>query len=99
MSGMHTLETLRARREEILEIARRHKTSNVRVFGSIARGTADEESDVDLLFTTEPGCSLFNLGGLWHDLNEALGGKVDVATENGLKLRIRDRVLKQAVPL
>lgn len=95
-----TLEELRTRhREVIMTIATKYGASNVRVFGSVARGEADEKSDVDLLVDLEKGRSLFDLGGLWYDLNELLTCGVDVATEGCLKERIRPRVLREAVAL
>ena len=72
---------------------------NVQIFGSVARGEADEASDIDILVDLEPGHSLLDLGGLWSELNELLGRKVEVVTEKGLRERIRDRVLREAVPL
>ncbi|MFQ5846038.1 MAG: nucleotidyltransferase family protein [Candidatus Methylomirabilales bacterium] len=89
---------LKAKREEILRIASKHGARNVRVFGSVARGEADEASDIDLLVDLEPGRSLLDLGGLWSELNELLGRRVEVVTEKGLRERIRDRVLREAVP-
>jgi uncharacterized protein len=96
---MNTSELLREKREEILRIAARRGAHNVRLFGSVARGQNDSESDVDFLVDMEPGRSLLDLGGLWSDLNDLLGMKVDVVTEKGLRKRIRERVLKEAVPL
>jgi uncharacterized protein len=93
------IEELRARREEILRVAARRGALHVRVFGSIARGDADEKSDVDFLVDLEQGRSLLDLGGLLMDLQELLGRPVDVVTEKGLKARIRNRVLEEAVPL
>lgn len=93
------IKALKEKREEILRIARRHGADNVRVFGSVARGEADLESDIDILVDMEPGRSLLDLGGLWSDLNSLLGTKVDVFTENSLKSRVRERALKEAVPL
>jgi hypothetical protein len=90
---------LQAKREEILRIAAQHGARNVRVFGSVARGEADEASDIDFLVELEPGRTLFDLGGLLMDLRELLGREVDVATERGLKPRIRERVLREAVNL
>jgi predicted nucleotidyltransferase len=71
----------------------------VRVFGSVARGEADEQSDIDFLVELEPGRTLLDLGGLQYDLEQLLGRRVDVVTERGLKPRIRERVLREAVPL
>jgi predicted nucleotidyltransferase len=96
---MISLRTLRERREPILRLAERYRTSDVRVFGSVARGDNSESSDVDLLIKTNPGCSLFDLGGLLEDLQDLLGSRVDLVTEDGLKPRLRDRVLREAVPL
>jgi uncharacterized protein len=79
-----------------LQIAAKHGARNVRVFGSVARGEARPDSDVDFLVDMEPGRTLFNIGGLLMDLRDLLGLNVDVVTEDGLKPRIRDRVLKEA---
>ena len=88
-----------AKRQEILDIARRRGARNVRVFGSVARDEAKPTSDVDFLVEFEPDRSLFDHGGLLMDLQELLGCKVDVLSERGIRPRFRDRVLKEAVPL
>ena len=92
-------ELLKANREEILRLASKYGARNVRIFGSVARGEAGPESDVDILVDLEPGRSLFDLGGLLMDLRDLLGCNVDVVTEKGLRERIRNRVLREAVPL
>ncbi|MGI8549560.1 MAG: nucleotidyltransferase family protein [Dehalococcoidia bacterium] len=96
------LEQLRARREEILQIAAAHDASNVRVFGSVARGEADAESDVDFLVDITSDASGFAYFGLLEDLRRALEGllsrDVDVIDGAGLQ-RIRERVLREAVNL
>jgi uncharacterized protein len=92
------LEAVR-RRAEILRLAARYGAGNVRVFGSVARGDASSESDIDLLVEFEPGRSLLDLVGLELDLRDLLGLHVDVATVASLKDRIRPRVLAEAVPL
>jgi uncharacterized protein len=92
-------ELLQTKREDILRTANRHGAFNVRVFGSVARGEADSESDIDLLVDMEPGRSLLDLSGLLIDLEDMLGCNVDVVTERGLRDRIRERVLKEAVAL
>lgn len=92
-------ELLRVKREDILRICAKYGARNVRVFGSVARGEADEGSDLDFLVELEPGRTLFDLGGLQYELEELLGCKVDVVTERGLKSRIRDRVLREALPV
>ena len=93
---MDIAELLNAKKGEILRIAAKHGARNVRVFGSVARGEARPDSDVDFLVDMEPGRSLFDMGGLLMDLRALLGLDVDVVTEHGLKPRIRDRVLKEA---
>ncbi len=85
--------------EEILRIAAKDGAGNVRVFGSVARGEDDEMSDIDLLVEVEAGRSLLDQAGLWLDLQELLGCKVDVVSESGIKPRIKERVLWEAVPL
>ena len=96
---MRVEDLLKDRREEILRIAAKHGARNVRVFGSLARGEADEQSDVDFLVDMEPGRSLLDMGGLLMDLRELLGRDVDVVTERTLKPRVRTRVLREAVAL
>lgn len=73
--------------------------TSVRVFGSMSRGDADDDSDVDLLVTLAPGASALALGGLLLDAQELLGRRVDVVTEASLHPAMRDRVLADAVPL
>ena len=90
---------LQMHRRAILDLAARHGARNVRVFGSMARGEAGTESDVDFLVSMEPGRSLLDLGGLLLDLQDLLGRDVDVVTEKGLRSRVRDRVLDEAVAL
>ena len=90
---------LNDKREEILRLAALHGARNVRIFGSVARGEAGPDSDVDVLVEFEKGRSLFDHAGLLLDLEAILGCKVDVVSERGLRERIRDRVLREAVPL
>jgi len=90
---------LRAKREDVLRLCAKYGARNVRVFGSVARGDADEQSDIDLLVEFDSERSLLDHAGLWLELQELLGVKVDVVSERGLKARIRERVLQEAVPL
>ncbi len=92
-------ELLQTKREDILRTAAKYGAYNVRVFGSVARGEADEQSDIDLLVDMEKGRSLLDLAGLLIELEEMLGHDVDVVTEKGLRERIREHVLKEAVML
>jgi hypothetical protein len=96
---MPRLDSLLDRRTEILAVTARHGARNVRVFGSVARGDAGPESDVDLLVEFEPGTGFLSHAALIRELEALLGCKVDVASQNGLKARIRSRVLEEAVPL
>jgi hypothetical protein len=95
-----TLEELRhAKRDEILRVAAHRGARNVRVFGSVARGESDADSDVDFLVEMEPGRTLFDLSGLLLDLESLLNVHVDVVTERGLRPKVRERVLSEALPL
>lgn len=96
---MAAKELLRKKREEILRVCAKYGARNVRVFGSVARGEADEKSDIDLVVEFEPGRTLLDHAGLWLELQELLTCKVDVVSERGIKPRIRERVLREAVPL
>lgn len=96
---MRPQELLHAHRADVLRIAARHGASAVRVFGSVARGEADDASDIDFLVELAPGRSLFDLGALQADLEDLLGRRVDVVTERGLRPRVRAQVLRDLVPL
>jgi uncharacterized protein len=90
---------LQQNRERVLETAARYGAYNVRIFGSVARGEATASSDIDFLVSMEPGRSLMDLGGLLSELQNLLGMEVDVVTEKGLRARIREQVLREAIPL
>ena len=92
-------ELLREKREDIYRIAAAHGARNLRVFGSCARGDAGPASDVDLLVDTTARTSSWFPAGLIVDLEDLLGRRVDVVTEKGLNPLIRERVLREAVPL
>jgi predicted nucleotidyltransferase len=92
-------EILGPKREEILRIAARHGVTSIRVFGSVARGEAGPESDVDFLVEIGGKLTPWFPVGLLRDLEELLGRKVDVATPNGLHWYIKDRILAEAVGL
>lgn len=92
-----TMRMLRARREEILEAAERHGASNVRVYGSVARGEARPMSDIDVLVDMEAGRSLLDLAALHIELEEIVGYTVEIGTD--VKPRMRERVGAEAVAL
>ena len=90
---------LHAKRAEILALAERYSAHNVRVFGSVARGEVGPQSDIDLLVTFDDDRSLLDLVALCQDLEQLLGRRVDVATEEALHWYIRERVLREAMAL
>ena len=96
---MGITETILDKKDQVLALAAKHGASNVRVFGSVANGTAGQNSDIDFLVDLEQGRSLFDLGGLLMDLQQLFGRKVDVVTENGLHWYIKDRILREAKPI
>ena len=94
-----TLELLRNRRSELLAIAKQHGATDLRVFGSVARGEDVEGSDVDFLVHMETGRSLLDMVALRRGLTQALARPVDVVSENGIFHYIRQRVMDEAMPL
>jgi hypothetical protein len=96
---MITKDDILRRRDEIIAVAKRHGASEIRIFGSIARGDATETSDLDVLVRLEPGRSLFDQGGLLMDLRDLLGINVDVVDEDALYGRLGQIVSSEAIPL
>ena len=94
-----TIDLLRSKREEIIAVAAKHGASNIRVFGSVARGEATNTSDLDLLIDLEPERSLFSLIALKQELEEVLDLQTDLAEPHSLHQLIRDRVLQEAIKL
>lgn len=92
-------QALNDHRQEILSLAERYQLTGVKVFGSVARGSDDDASDLDLLVDAPEGVSLLSHGGFLMDVRDLLGVPVDVTTVKMLKPRIRDRVLREAVML
>jgi len=90
---------IQARRETILQIAQRHGVGRVRVFGSVARGEATQDSDVDLLIEVTGPTPPWFPGGFVAELETLLGRRVDVVEPDALRKELRDRVLQEAVPL
>ncbi|WP_026102471.1 nucleotidyltransferase family protein [Pleurocapsa sp. PCC 7319] len=96
---MEIKELLQEKRAEILKIAAQYGASNVRIFGSVARGEVTADSDIDFLMDIQAGRSLLNRIALIQDLEDLLDRKVDVAKPEILHECIREQVLKEAIPL
>jgi len=96
---MDSAHPLQSRRTDILRLAALHGATNVRVFGSVARGEAGPDSDVDLLVKMEADRSLLDHVALWQELEDLLDRKVDLVSEKALHARMRERVLGEAIPL
>jgi predicted nucleotidyltransferase len=96
---MLTKQELQDRREAIICITKRHGASDVRIFGSIARGDARETSDLDLIVKFEPNRTLLDHAALIGDLEDLLGVRVDVIDADGMRPRFRAVVEQEAVPL
>lgn len=86
-------------RQNILALAESKGLRNVRVFGSMSRGDNTADSDVDFLVDLDPDCSALALGGFLMDVSDLLHRKVDVVTEKSLHPKLRERVLREAIPL
>lgn len=92
-------EIIGDKRDQILSVASKHGAYNVRVFGSVVRGEAGPESDIDFLVETGPRTSPWFPIGLIDELEEMLGRKVDVLTDGGISPYLRERIYAEAVPL
>ena len=96
---MKPSEALATHRDKLLAIAAERGASNLRVFGSVAKGVDREGSDIDLLVDVPSGTSLFQFAGLVIDIGETLGVKVDLCTEVQLHPKLKDRILAEARPI
>lgn len=90
---------MRARRAEMIGLGRRHGVDHIRIFGSVARGDANEVSDLDLLVDVQPDQGLLALSAFALDVEDLLHVPTQVTTVKGLNPRIRDRVVAEAVEL
>lgn len=99
MADLTVGNTIREQREAILRIAARHGATDVRLIGSVARGEARPDSDVDLLVTWSEGTSLLNHAALMLELERLLGRKVDIASDGWVKPSIRNSVYRDAIAL
>lgn len=96
---MKPSDALKQRQAALHTVIARYRVTNVRVFGSVIHGDDQEGSDLDLLVDALPGVTLFDLGGLQVELEEALGVAVDVLTPADLPVSFRQQVLSEAKPL
>ena len=96
---MITKRDILNRRNEIIAVAQRYGASDLRIFGSVARGDATESSDIDIVARFEPGRSLLDQGGMLMDLRQLLGVQVDLVSEGALSGRFGQLVRAEAVPL
>jgi predicted nucleotidyltransferase len=96
---MSRLDEVRSQREAILRLAARHGIRRVRIFGSVVRGEARQDSDLDVLVGFEPGRSLLDQVGFEQELEGLLGCPVEVVAEGGLSPYLEARILQEAVPL
>jgi predicted nucleotidyltransferase len=96
---MVSFNDIKSQRDKITELAEKRGVRNIRVFGSYARGDADENSDLDLLVTMDEDRSLLDRIGFMHDVEDLLHIKVDVVNENALHHSIREEVIKDGVLL
>jgi uncharacterized protein len=96
---MNHKQILKEKRLEILKIAKTYGASNIRIFGSVARGEANSNSDIDFLMDIESGKNLLNRISLIQDLEDLLGCKVDIAKPENLHESIKEKVLQEAISL
>ena len=96
---MSEFQEIQQKKKEILLVAQQHGIVNIRIFGSVARGDDNLQSDVDLLVDLEQGRTLFDLAGALIKLQDLLGRKVDIVTERGLHWYLKEKIMKEAKPL
>lgn len=96
---MSEFQAVQQKKREILAIIKQHGLSNVRIFGSIARGDETPLSDIDFLVDLKKDCTIFDLGGAHVKLQALLGRKVDIVSERSLHWYLRDKILQEARPL
>ena len=96
---MSVSNTIKSRREDILDITTKYGAKNVRVFGSMARGEESPDSDLDIIVEMDEGSSLLDIIAIKQDIEDLLGLKVDIVTEASISPYIRETVLKEAVNL
>jgi predicted nucleotidyltransferase len=96
---MKLKEQIAQKRDDVVMVARKYGATNIRLFGSVARGEERPDSDIDFLVDLQPGRSIFDLGGLLIELEALFARSVDVITESGIKPRMKERILKEVQPV
>ena len=96
---MRPSKALRTYREQIRSVVLAHRATNVRVFGSVARGEDTDASDLDLLIDPTPETSLMDIGAIRFELKTLLGINVDVLTPNSIPDTYREQVLQESIPV
>lgn len=97
--GLGINDMIGDKREALLRLAAQHGITNVRVVGSVARGEASSDSDIDLLMTIPPNWSVFDLVGLWLDMQEAVGHPVSIIPDSSDNTEFMQSVLEDAITL
>ncbi len=97
MSNLVSLQKIKSMRSVIYNLASQYGVSNIRVFGSVARNTNTQSSDIDLLVTLSEDFTLLDLGGFLSDLEEVFGCKVDVVPDDSINPDMREHILSEAV--
>lgn len=93
------LEELRKYKPQIMEVAEKYGVTNIRVFGSTARGDATDDSDVDFLVEMKKGRSAFDMGGFYEDTREIIGSDIDLVTPTSLHSYIKKKVFDESIAL
>lgn len=96
---MISLDEIKENNIKLMEIAKRYRASNLRAFGSVARGESTQESDIDLLVSFSPGATLLDQVGLTEELSELFHCPVDVVSDKALNRHIAEKVLNEAIKL
>jgi hypothetical protein len=99
MADLTLAEQIRERHADILSIAAKHGATRLRLIGSVARGEAGPNSDIDLLVTWAEGTSLLDHAALVLELESLLGRRVDIASDGWVKPSIREQLYRDAIPL
>jgi predicted nucleotidyltransferase len=97
--SLTTLEEIKSRREEIYSIAAKYGISDIRVFGSVARGDDNKNSDVDFLIKSANWVSLFEVCDFKYEVEDLLHKRTDIVSEDGVSKFLKDRIFSEAVSI